>query len=111
ATVTATDDDSGVDRIEYSLDGGPYLAYTMPVIVDRVGHHTVAHRATDKAGNTSEARRASFTVATSGGVPAPNCPEFDERRTVIVGTVDTGVPNRLTGNRCTVNELIEDEKD
>ncbi|KDQ70786.1 OmpL47-type beta-barrel domain-containing protein [Streptomyces halstedii] len=111
ATVTATDDDSGVDRIEYSLDGGPYLAYTTPVIVDRVGHHTVAHRATDKAGNTSEARRASFTVATSGGVPAPNCPEFDERRTVIVGTVDTGVPNRLTGNRCTVNELIEDEKD
>ncbi|MEV3947334.1 family 16 glycoside hydrolase [Streptomyces halstedii] len=111
ATVTATDDDSGVDRIEYSLDGGPYLAYTTPVIVDRVGHHTVAHRATDKAGNTSEAERASFTVATSGGVPAPNCPEFDERRTVIVGTVDTGVPNRLTGNRCTVNELIEDEKD
>ncbi|GAA2938681.1 hypothetical protein GCM10020227_01520 [Streptomyces flavovirens] len=30
---------------------------------------------------------------------------------MIVGTVDTGVPNRLTGNRCTVNELIEDEKD
>ncbi|HBF78801.1 MAG TPA: glycosyl hydrolase [Streptomyces sp.] len=111
ATVTATDDDSGVDKVEYSLDGGPYLAYSSPLIVDRVGHHTVAHRATDKAGNTSEAKRVSFTVATSGGVPAPNCPEFDERLTVIVGTVDTGVPNRLTGNRCTVNELIEDEKD
>ncbi len=28
-TVTATDEHgSGVDRIEYSLDGGPYLAYT-----------------------------------------------------------------------------------
>ncbi len=24
ATVTATDDDSGVDKVEYSLDGGPY---------------------------------------------------------------------------------------
>jgi len=111
ATVTATDADSGVDKIEYSLDGGPYLAYSSPVIVDRVGHHTLAHRATDKAGNTSEAKQSSFTVAQSGGVPAPNCPEFDERLTVIVGTVDTGVPNRLTGNRCTVNELIEDEKD
>lgn len=44
-------------------------------------------------------------------MPAPNCPEFDERLTVIVGTVDTGVPNRITGNRCTINELIEDEKD
>ncbi|WTU47077.1 DUF1080 domain-containing protein [Streptomyces sp. NBC_00057] len=110
-TVTATDAESGVDRIEYSLDGGPYLVYTTTVIVDRVGYHTVAHRATDKAGNTSVAKQVSFTVAESGGVPAPNCPEFDERLTVIVGTVDTGVPNRITGNRCTINELIEDEKD
>ncbi len=110
-TVTATDADSGVDKVEYSLDGGPYLAYTATVIVDRIGYHTVAHRATDKAGNTSEAKQTSFTIAQSGGVPAPNCPEFDERLTVIVGTVDTGVPNRITGNRCTINELIEDEKD
>lgn len=109
-TVTATDADTGVDKVEYSLDGGPYLAYSATVIVDRVGYHTVAHRATDKAGNTSEAKQVSFTVAQSGGVPAPNCPEFDERLTVIVGTVDTGVPNRITGNRCTINELIEDEK-
>nr|WP_237492261.1 family 16 glycoside hydrolase [Streptomyces sp. YIM 132580] len=111
ATITATDDDSGVDKVEYSLDGGPYLAYTTPVIVDRVGHHTVAHRATDKAGNTSEAKKVSFTVAQGGGVPAPNCPEFDERHTVFVGTIDSGVPNRITRNRCTINELIEDEKD
>ncbi len=111
ATVTATDDDSGVEKVEYSLDGGPYLAYTAPVIVDRVGHHTIAHRATDKAGNTSEAKKVSFTIAQGGGVPAPNCAEFDERHTVFVGTVDTGVPNRITRNRCTINELIEDEKD
>ncbi|MYV59620.1 DUF1080 domain-containing protein [Streptomyces sp. SID4931] len=111
ATVTATDDDSGVEKVEYSLDGGPYLAYTAPVIVDRVGHHTIAHRATDKAGNTSEAKKVSFTIAQGGGVPAPNCAEFDERHTVFVGTIDTGVPNRITRNRCTINELIEDEKD
>jgi len=111
ATVTATDDDSGVEKVEYSLDGGPYLAYTTPVIVDRVGHHMVAHRATDKAGNTSEAKKVSFTIAQGGGVPAPNCAEFDERHTVFVGTIGTGVPNRITRNRCTINELIEDEKD
>ncbi len=110
-TVTATDADSGVEKTEYSLDGGPYLAYTAPVTVDGVGRHTVAHRATDKAGNTSEPRQVSFTVVAGGGVPAPNCPEYDERLTVIVGTVDTGVPNRVTRNRCTINELIEDEKD
>ncbi|MFI1249407.1 OmpL47-type beta-barrel domain-containing protein [Streptomyces anulatus] len=111
ATVSATDGDSGVDKVEYSLDGGPYLAYTTPVIVDRVGYHSIAHRATDKAGNTSEAKKVSFTIAQGGGVPAPNCAEFDERHTVFVGTIDTGVPNRITRNRCTINELIEDEKD
>ncbi|WP_257232566.1 OmpL47-type beta-barrel domain-containing protein [Streptomyces sp. Rer75] len=110
-TITATDAESGVAKTEYSLDGGPYLAYTTPVVVDRVGRHTVAHRATDKAGNTSSARTLAFTVDEGGGVPAPACPEWDERLTVIVGTVDTGVPNRITRSRCTINELIEDEKD
>ncbi|MEV0226569.1 family 16 glycoside hydrolase [Streptomyces sp. NPDC050704] len=111
-TVTATDEGgSGVAAIEYSLDGGPYLAYTAPVVVDRVGAHTVAYRASDKEGNTSAARTVSFTVASGGGVPAPNCAEYDERLTVIVGTVDSGVPNRITNSRCRVNELIEDEKE
>ncbi|GGW47641.1 glycosyl hydrolase [Streptomyces caelestis] len=110
-TVTATDaHGSGVERIEYSLDGGPYLAYTAPVVVDRAGAHTVAYRATDKAGNTSAALTVTFTVV-SGQVPAPNCPEYDERLTVIVGTVDSGVRNRVTDNRCRIGELIEDEKE
>ncbi|MFE6332321.1 OmpL47-type beta-barrel domain-containing protein [Streptomyces sp. NPDC057798] len=108
-TVSATDA-GGVAGIEYSLDGGPYLAYSAPVIVDRAGAHTLAYRATDAAGNTSAARTVSFTVV-AGGVPAPPCPEYDERLTVIVGTVDSGVPNRLTANRCRINELIEDEKE
>lgn len=108
-TVSATDA-GGIATIEYSLDGGPYLTYTAPVIVDRAGAHTLAYRATDKAGNTAAARTVSFTVV-PGGVPAPPCPEYDERLTVIVGTVDSGVPNRLTNNRCRINELIEDEKE
>ncbi|MFE0170816.1 OmpL47-type beta-barrel domain-containing protein [Streptomyces sp. NPDC059002] len=110
-TVTATDAGSGVAKVEYSLDGGPYLAYGTPVVVDRVGRHSVAYRASDKAGNTAAAKTVSFTVSEGGGVPAPNCPEFDERLTVIVGTVDTGIPNRVTNNRCRINELIEDEKE
>lgn len=110
-TVNATDEGgSGVAGVEYSLDAGPYLAYTDPVVVDRVGRHTVAYRASDEAGNTSEPVTVSFTVV-AGQVPGPPCPEFDERQTVIVGTVDTGVPNRVTNNRCRINEMIEDEKE
>ncbi|WP_249417115.1 OmpL47-type beta-barrel domain-containing protein [Streptomyces sp. TS71-3] len=110
-TVTASDEGSGVATVEYSLDGGPYLAYADPVVVDGTGAHSVAYRATDKAGNTSEAGTASFTVAPGGGVPPPPCAEYDERATVFVGTVDTGIPNRVTDNRCRINELIEDEKE
>ncbi|BFO17373.1 hypothetical protein SHKM778_37610 [Streptomyces sp. KM77-8] len=115
ARVTVTADDghggSGVAGIAYSLDGGPYLAYTAPVVVDRAGRHTVAYRASDRAGNTSEPLTVSFTVVADGGVPAPNCPEYDERLTVLVGTVDSGVPNRVTNSRCRIGELIEDEKE
>ncbi len=110
-TVSAADEGgSGVAGVEYSLDAGPYLAYTDPVVVDRVGRHTVAYRASDKAGNTSEPLAVSFTVV-AGQVPPPPCPEYDERRTVIVGTVDSGVPNRVTDNRCRIGEMIEDEKE
>ncbi|MET8641206.1 OmpL47-type beta-barrel domain-containing protein [Streptomyces sp. NPDC057746] len=111
-TVSATDEGgSGVSSVEYSLDAGPYLAYTVPVVVDRAGAHSLAYRASDKAGNTSTPGTVNFTVVAGGGVPAPNCPEYDERLTVIVGTVDSGVPNRVTNNRCRINELIEDEKE
>ncbi|MGW9366769.1 3-keto-disaccharide hydrolase, partial [Streptomyces albidoflavus] len=109
-TVKATDEESGVDKVEYSLDGGPYLAYADPVVVDRVGRHTVAYRASDKAGNTSEARQVSFSVI-GGDIPAPPCAEFDERETVFVGDEDSGVPNRITNNRCRINERIEDERE
>ncbi|MFI1953972.1 OmpL47-type beta-barrel domain-containing protein [Streptomyces xinghaiensis] len=108
-TITATDAESGVERVQYSLNGGPYLAYTAPVTVARAGPHLLRHRATDKAGNTSAAKTVDFTVAEED-TTEPDCPETDNRRTVIIGTVDTGVPNRVTGDGCTVNELIEDER-
>ncbi len=105
-TVTASDADSGVASVEYALDGGPYLAYTAPVVIDREGGHTLLYRATDRAGNTSTPQSVSLEV--TAGAPPSNCPEQDDRTTVYVGTVNTGVPDRVTTNGCTINELIED---
>ena len=61
-TLSATDTESGVDRVEYSLDGGTYGTYSGPVTVNQPGQHTVTYRATDVAGNTSAAQSVAFTV-------------------------------------------------
>jgi hypothetical protein len=61
-TISATDGDSGVDKVEYSLDGQPYAAYAKPFAVNQPGSHKVLIRATDKAGNTSDVFTAHFTV-------------------------------------------------
>ncbi|MBD8078639.1 OmpL47-type beta-barrel domain-containing protein [Cellulosimicrobium arenosum] len=69
ATVTleATDDASGVESVEYDLDGAGWTEYTEPVTVDEAGDHTVVYRATDVAGNVSEETTTSFTVVAEGG--------------------------------------------
>ncbi|MFI6327172.1 OmpL47-type beta-barrel domain-containing protein, partial [Micromonospora chersina] len=61
-TLTAADTGSGVDRVEYALDGGAYGTYSAPVTVNQPGQHTVSYRATDKAGNTSSPQQVAFTV-------------------------------------------------
>ncbi|MFY1638025.1 OmpL47-type beta-barrel domain-containing protein [Solwaraspora sp. WMMB335] len=107
-TLTATDDDSGVDTIEYSLDAAAYTDYTAPVTVNRPGRHTVSYRATDNAGNTSDPASVTFTIVTGGG--DPQCPVLDTRAVVWLGTVNSGVPNRQVGPGCTINNLIASER-
>lgn len=105
ATVTldAFDADSGVASVEYKLDDGEWTAYTEPVTVDSAGAHTVTYRATDVAGNVSAELSGSFTIVETG---SDDCPNSDTRATVIIGINDSGVPNRDTGNGCTINDLI-----
>ncbi|GLZ00113.1 copper-binding protein [Actinoplanes sp. NBRC 103695] len=102
-TVTANDSESGVARIQYALDNGGWTTYTTPVVVRTPGAHTLKYRATDNAGNTAPEKSVTFTVVSSG---EDGCPASDTRPTVIIGNDDTGVPNRDTGDGCTVNDLI-----
>ncbi|GAB7046263.1 OmpL47-type beta-barrel domain-containing protein [Catenuloplanes indicus] len=62
ATLSATDDDSGVATIEYQLDGGTWTIYTTPVVVSGVGTHMLHHRASDNAGNVSAEQMSHFTI-------------------------------------------------
>ncbi|MGH3385206.1 MAG: ThuA domain-containing protein [Nocardioidaceae bacterium] len=104
-TLDATDEGSGVETVEYSLDGGDWKAYTEPFTVEDEGAHTVDFRATDGAGNTSESQSVSFEIKADG------CPGSDLGETVVMRTTDSGVANHDRGDGCTVEDVIEDERD
>jgi plastocyanin len=70
-TVSATDVGSGVETVEYNLDGAGFTAYSEPVAVTEPGEHTVTYRATDKAGNVSEEGSSTFTVVKGPDTTAP----------------------------------------
>ncbi len=111
-TLAATDADSGVDKVEYSLDGQAYATYTAPVAVTHPGEHTVIYRATDRAGNTSVPATITFTVVAAGGHDGHDseCLVLDTRPVVWLGTVNTGLPNRLVDAGCSINNLVASER-
>ncbi|MCG5440637.1 cupredoxin domain-containing protein [Micromonospora foliorum] len=107
-TVTATDAESGVAKVEYALDTGGWTAYAAPVAVRTPGAHTLKYRATDTAGNSSAEQSTTFTVVADG---TDRCPESDTRATVVIDGNDSGVANVDTGDGCTINDLIDEHAD
>ncbi|GAA1844567.1 malectin domain-containing carbohydrate-binding protein [Microlunatus capsulatus] len=69
-TVTATDAQSGVASLTYSLDNGPFVPWTAAVKVTAGGQHTVRARASDVAGNVATPPTTTFTVVTAGSSTA-----------------------------------------
>jgi cytochrome c len=61
-TLTSTDAGSGVDTIEWSLDGGPWTPYTQPVDVTGDGEHELLYRAADKAANAETLKSAVLRI-------------------------------------------------
>ncbi|MFH2084841.1 MAG: fibronectin type III domain-containing protein [Candidatus Omnitrophota bacterium] len=50
-SITAADDLSGVDYVEYEIDGGGIQRYQEPFPIDGEGEHSISYRAVDRAGN------------------------------------------------------------
>ncbi len=59
--LTASDNLSGVKRIEYAVDAGQYTEYTVPVKLTE-GEHTIKYRAVDNVGNTSAEKVLTVVV-------------------------------------------------
>lgn len=61
-TLNAADSLSGIDQVEYTLDGGPRQLYTAPLVLDGKRHKVFAV-ALDKAGNASVTRSIVVNIA------------------------------------------------
>ncbi|SFT33150.1 Glucose/arabinose dehydrogenase, beta-propeller fold [Actinopolyspora lacussalsi subsp. righensis] len=102
-TLESSDSGSGVATVEYRVDEQGWTDYAEPVTVRGAGEHTVRYRATDEAGNTSKVGTFTLEIRTD------SCPGSDLRKTVVIGSDDTGVTNRDSGNGCTINDLIDEQ--
>lgn len=60
--LTATDAMSGLYRIVYQLDGGPWLVYGAEIHVATTGQHVLVHQAIDRAGNEETFRVVLFGI-------------------------------------------------
>lgn len=73
--LTGTDVLSGVERTEYSTDGGTtWQPYTEPVTIREDGRYTVSYRSTDKAGNQEQPKSIRFQLDTTAPVIAVSSP-------------------------------------
>ncbi|WP_113705234.1 ThuA domain-containing protein [Nonomuraea lactucae] len=61
-TLSSTDAGSGVDGIEYALDGGDWKPYTEAVVVSGEGAHELLYRAVDKAGLREQDKAATLKI-------------------------------------------------
>ena len=72
--LSATDPQSGVDGLEYRLDGGQWQPYSAPFTVSALGGHLVEHRALDVAGNLENAKEATFSIVDPSQLGAQQVP-------------------------------------
>lgn len=66
-TLTATDSGSGVDLVEYRIDGGEWTAYT-PFTLSGHGIHTIEYRSTDAVGNIETFNNMTVSVDTKAPI-------------------------------------------
>lgn len=59
-TLTAQDNLSGVDNVEYSWDGVHFNNYNKPIVVEKVGKQTLYYRSIDRVGNVEATKKMEF---------------------------------------------------
>ncbi|WP_157574368.1 sialidase family protein [Jiangella muralis] len=96
-----------------SIDWGDGTGESPGVVTEGAAGHDVTGSHLFDVGGTFE---VTLTVAdrtqtqTATIAVAVTCPDTDGRATVVIGGVDSGVPNRAAGGGCSINDRIADER-
>ncbi len=98
-TVTLRDNGdtySGVNRTEYSTDGGAYAQYASPLTLSAHGRHTVAGRVVDNVRHVSGTASATVLIdkiapAITGVAQTPNASRTELVLGVTANDADSGV--------------------
>ncbi len=70
-TLSASDDNAGVLKTEYSLDNGStWINYTNAFILNTLGTNTVLYKSTDRAGNKETIKTTEVTIIGAGSAIA-----------------------------------------
>jgi hypothetical protein len=60
--IEATDAESGIASVEYSLDNESWFEYSAPIVVPKIDQFKVFYKSTDNAGNVSELKELNCLV-------------------------------------------------
>jgi len=80
-TAAATDALDTAPSIQSSINGGPWVAYTAPIVVSTDGTHEVKLRATDAAGNVSDVVTKLVKIDRIAPITAPLIEGLEEGST------------------------------
>ncbi len=99
-TLNASDDNSGILEIKYSINGGPFISYALPIPVVSEGISTVRYYSVDKAGNDEEIKTLEVKIDTI----APEFQiKFDTIQKALLVTSSDSIS--CTSVACTANDL------
>ncbi len=60
--IFSSDDESGLAKIEYSIDNDAYQPYTNSFKVDKIGYHIINFKATDNVNNVEIPKTSTFFI-------------------------------------------------
>ena len=109
-TLSATDDTSGVDYTEYSLDlGDTWLTYTDPFVLSGETEYTVWYRSVSNDGITEEIRMETLDTESFDGSETTSSPRSISRGNSVTAQLVQSSPSPQVLGVATSEDLSDEE--